>query len=230
MCGVRLFEHYHKERPLQSTDSIPKETPTLPAMNDSLVANAGSASSATTRKRRRSKKFLSYYKPYIGLFFADMACAFIVSAITLILPLCARYITKNVLEGNTPNALNQIYMMGAVMLALVVVHTVCNMFVDYQGHMMGAMMESDMRSELFEHYQKLSFSFYDEQRTGQLMTRITNDSFALSELYHHGPEDIVISSVEFCRRVHYPDQYQCRAYLDRLSLFASHGCLCVLFQ
>ncbi len=145
----------------------------------------------------RSKKFLSYYKPYLGLFFADMTCALLVSATTLILPLCARYITKNVLEGNAPNALNQIYTMGAVMLALVVIHTACNMFVDYQGHMMGAMMESDMRSELFEHYQKLSFGFYDEQRTGQLMTRITNDSFALSELYHHGPEDIAISLLNF---------------------------------
>ena len=145
----------------------------------------------------RSKKFLSYYKPYLGLFFADLTCAFIVSATTLMLPLCTRYITKNVLEGNTPNALNQIYAMGAVMLVLLLIHTTCNMFVDYQGHMMGAMMESDMRSELFEHYQKLSFSFYDEQKTGQLMTRITNDSFALSELYHHGPEDIAISFLNF---------------------------------
>ena len=145
----------------------------------------------------RSKKFLSYYKPYLRLFFADMACAFIVSAITLILPLCARYITKNLLEGNTPNALSQIYAMGAVMLALVVVHTVCNMFVDYKGHMMGAMMESDMRGELFEHYQKLSFSFYDEQKTGQLMTRLTNDTLSLSELFHHGPEDIAISLLKF---------------------------------
>jgi ATP-binding cassette subfamily B protein len=102
-----------------------------------------------------------------------------------------------VLEGNMPNALGQIYAMGAVMVALVIVHTLCNMFVDYQGHMMGAMMESDMRSELFEHYQKLSFSFYDEQKTGQLMTRLTNDSFALSELYHHGPEDIAISLLNF---------------------------------
>jgi ATP-binding cassette subfamily B protein len=145
----------------------------------------------------RSKKFLSYYKPYLGLFFADMACAFIVSAITLVLPLCARYITKNVLEGITPNTLDQIYVMGAVMLALVAIHTVCNMFVAYQGHMMGAMMESDMRHELFEHYQKLSFRFYDDQKTGQLMTRLTNDSFALAELYHHGPEDIVISFLNF---------------------------------
>jgi ATP-binding cassette subfamily B protein len=87
--------------------------------------------------------------------------------------------------------------MGAVMLGLVATHVACNMFVDYRGHMMGAMMESDMRSELFEHYQKLSFSFYDEQRTGQLLTRISNDSFDLSELYHHGPEDIAISALNF---------------------------------
>jgi ATP-binding cassette subfamily B protein len=146
----------------------------------------------------RSKKFLSYYKPYLGLFFADLACAFIVSAITLILPLCIRYITKDVLAGNTPDALNQLYRMGAVMLGLVAIHTVCNMFIDYQGHRMGALMESDMRGELFEHFQKLSFRFYDEQKTGQLMTRLTNDSFALAELYHHGPEDIIISFLNFC--------------------------------
>jgi ATP-binding cassette subfamily B protein len=120
-----------------------------------------------------------------------------VSAITLALPLCTRYITKTILEGNAPYALNQIYMIGVTMVVLVVVHATCNMFIDYQGHRMGARMESDIRSELFEHCQKLSFGFYDEQRTGQLMTRITNDSFALSELYHHGPEDIAISLFNF---------------------------------
>jgi ATP-binding cassette, subfamily B, bacterial len=145
----------------------------------------------------RTKKFLSYYRPYLGLFFADLACACIVSATTLIIPLCARYITKNILAGNAPNALSQIFLIGAIMLVLVAIHTLCNMFVDYQGHMMGALMERDMRSELFEHYQKLSFGFYDEQKTGQLMTRISNDSFALAELYHHGPEDVVISLLNF---------------------------------
>lgn len=141
----------------------------------------------------RSKKFLSYYKPYLGLFAADMICAFIVSAVTVILPLCAGYITKNVLDTGAPNALNQIYAMGAVMVALIAIHTLCNVFVDYRGHMMGTLMESDMRAELFEHYQKLSFSFYDEQKTGQLMTRITSDLFSLSEFYHHGPEDLAIA-------------------------------------
>ncbi|PJD95987.1 MAG: thiamine ABC transporter permease [Parachlamydia sp.] len=145
----------------------------------------------------RNKKFLSYYKPYLGLFCADMACAIIVSAITLALPLCIRYITKNLLAPDTPHALHQIYIMGAIMLALVALYTACNTFIDYRGHMMGALMERDMRNELFDHYQKLSFNFYDEHRTGQLMTRISNDSFDLSELYHHGPEDILISFLNF---------------------------------
>ena len=83
------------------------------------------------------------------------------------------------------------------MLGLVLLHTVCNFYVDYRGHAMGAMMESDMRSELFDHYQKLSFRFYDEQRTGQLMSRLTNDLLSLAELYHHGPEDYLIYTVKF---------------------------------
>ena len=145
----------------------------------------------------RTRKFLSYYKPYLRLFYADIACALVVSVTALLLPLCANYITKSLLDGSVPITLPQIYGMGAVMLVLLIIHVVCNMFVDYQGHMMGAMMERDMRSELFDHYQKLSFGFYDEQKTGQLMTRITNDSFDMSELFHHGPEDIVISLLNF---------------------------------
>jgi ATP-binding cassette, subfamily B, bacterial len=140
---------------------------------------------------------LSYYQPYMGLLLADLACAFIASAITLVLPLCIRYITKNILEGNPANAIYQIYGVGALMLVLVAIYTACTMFIDHQGHVMGAKMEGDMRRELFEHYHKLSFSFYDEQRTGHLMTRLTNDSFNLSELYHHGPEDVVISICSF---------------------------------
>ncbi len=145
----------------------------------------------------RVRKFLSYYRPYLGLFCADMACASVVSGTALLLPLGANYITKNILESGLPNARGQVYNVGAMMLALLIVHVLCNMFVDYQGHMMGAMMERDMRAELFAHLQKLSFGFYDEQKTGQLMTRITNDSFDMSELFHHGPEDLVISLLNF---------------------------------
>lgn len=144
----------------------------------------------------RFKKFLSYYKPYLGLFYADMACAIIVSATVLAIPLCIRYITKT-LEASSLDALNQIYIVGGVMLALVAIHAICHTFVDYKGHMMGVLMERDMRNELFEHYQKLSFKFYDDHRTGQLMTCISNDTFDLAELYHHGPEDIVISLLNF---------------------------------
>jgi len=145
----------------------------------------------------RMKKFLSYYKPYLGLFCADMGCAFVASAVTLAIPLCIRYITKNLSAPDTPHVLSQIYMMGGIMLGLVALYTACHAFIDYRGHVMGALMERDMRAELFDHYQKLSFNFYDERRTGQLMTRISNDTFDLAELYHHGPEDIAISLLNF---------------------------------
>jgi ATP-binding cassette, subfamily B, bacterial len=172
-------------------DALTKETLAEPASIAFTVSQADARYGASAQARTRGRKFLSYYKPYRGLLCADMACALIVAAITLLLPLCARAITKNILEGKAPDSLSHIYLMGALMLALVGAHTLCTMFIDFQGHVMGAKMESDMRSELFEHLQKLAFSFYDQQRTGQLMTRITNDTFALAELYHHGPEDIV---------------------------------------
>ncbi|MBL8165335.1 MAG: ABC transporter ATP-binding protein [Anaerolineae bacterium] len=145
----------------------------------------------------RTRKFFSYYKPYRRLFIADMTCAFIVAGISLLLPLCARSITQRVTAGNTPDLLAHIYSIGALMLILIAIQTLCNAVVDYHGHMMGAYIESDLRAELFTHYQKLSFSFYDEQRTGQLMSRISNDLFAISELYHHGPEDSAIALLKF---------------------------------
>lgn len=145
----------------------------------------------------RSRKFFSFYQPYLGLLAVDLFCAFVISAITLALPLCVRFITGTLLQGGSAQARADLALMGGLMLALVAVQALCNFFVDYQGHMMGAMMESDMRRELFAHYQKLSFSFYDEQQTGQLMSRITSDLFALSELFHHGPEDIFIGVLKF---------------------------------
>jgi ATP-binding cassette, subfamily B, bacterial len=197
-----IQNNYLEGQSVLSPDSISNEPSVLPASDELSMANAdkagktgndGDAATTPAPAYSRGKKFLSYYRPYLGLLFTDMACALIVSAITLLLPLCARYITKNVLEDEMPHALNQIALMGALMLALVAILTLCTMFIDFQGHMMGARMESDMRGELFEHLQKLSFSFYDEQRTGQLMTRISNDTFDLAELYHHWPEDIVVT-------------------------------------
>jgi ATP-binding cassette subfamily B protein len=152
---------------------------------------------ATRFASPRAIKFLSYYKPYRWLLLADLLCAIVISAAALLLPVCANFIAKNLLatEG-APRALHRIYSLGVLMLALVALQTLCTLFVDYQGHVMGAKMERDMRRELFEYYQKLSFSFYDRQRTGQLMARITNDLFSLAELYHHGPEDLAISALE----------------------------------
>lgn len=143
------------------------------------------------------KKFFSYYKPYLTLFLSVLACAFIVSAVTLVFPLLVRYITKDVLEGDLSTALSEVYWIGGLMLVLVGIQNIGNYFVDYKGHEIGARMERDMRSELFAHMQKLSFSFYDKEKTGQLMSRITNDLLLLSELYHHGPEDYMKYLVRF---------------------------------
>lgn len=106
-----------------------------------------------------------------------MLCSFMVAGINLIYPLITRYITKSIIQSNS--SMKEIYgtlfIVGFVLLALIIVQLVCNFYVDYKGHSMGAMMERDMRNELFEHYQKLTFSFYDEQKIGKLMSRITND-------------------------------------------------------
>lgn len=147
-------------------------------------------------KKGRMKKFLSYYQPYKKLFFMDLFCAFIAAAISLVFPMMTRYITNNVLAAGIKEQMNVILFLGAIMLLLIVIEYFCNYFVAYQGHVMGAHMEADMRNELFQHYQKLSFHFYDNQKVGQLMTRLTNDLFSLTELYHHGPEDIVISLIK----------------------------------
>lgn len=135
------------------------------------------------------KKFLSYYRPYLGLFVSVLVCTLLVSGVTLVFPLLVRYITKDVLAGDLSNALSEVYWIGGLMLVLVAIQNIGNYFVDYKGHEVGALMESDLRRELFDHMQQLSFSFYDKHRTGQLMSRLTNDLLLLSELYHHGPED-----------------------------------------
>ncbi|PLT29225.1 ABC transporter ATP-binding protein [Peribacillus deserti] len=143
------------------------------------------------------KKFFSYYKPYLKLFLSILACAFFVSALSLLFPLLVRYITKYVLEGDLSLALNKIYWVGGLLLVLTAIQNIGNYFVDYKGHELGAKMESNLRAELFEHMQKLSLGFYDKEKTGQLMSRITNDLLWLSELYHHGPEDYLKYLVRF---------------------------------
>ncbi|MCF6409795.1 ABC transporter ATP-binding protein [Pseudalkalibacillus salsuginis] len=143
------------------------------------------------------KKFLSYYKPYQAMFLTVLGCAFFTSTLVLVFPLLVRYVTKELLASDLSTVLEEVYSIGALMLILVAIQNIGNYIVDYKGHEIGARMERDLRSELFTHMQKLSFSFYDKEKTGQLMSRITNDLLLLSELYHHGPEDYTKYLVRF---------------------------------
>ncbi len=142
------------------------------------------------------KKFFSYYKPYKKLFAADMFFACVAAAITLIIPLIIRFITNDVIYREAGESLHLIFILVGVMLVLIALEFYSNFFITNYGHRMGAKMEYDMRNEIFAHYQKLSFSFFDNQKVGQLMSRVTNDLFEISELFHHGPEDIIISIIK----------------------------------
>lgn len=142
-------------------------------------------------------EFLSYYKPFRGIFAADMFFAFLGALTTLVIPLIVRYITGTVVYLPKDEILSKILLLGGVMVILVAVQCFSNYFIGNYGHVMGAKIEYNMRKEIFEHYQKLSFSFYDNQKVGQLMSRITNDLFDITELLHHGPEDVVISFIKF---------------------------------
>lgn len=142
------------------------------------------------------RKMASYYRPYMGVFLADMFFAFGAAAVSLIVPLVVRFITSEVVYRESGDAFITIMKLGIIMLLLIAGQMYCNYFISNYGHVMGAKIEYDMRAEIFEHYQKLSFSFYDDQKVGQLMSRITTDLFDISELLHHGPENIVISIIK----------------------------------
>ena len=148
-------------------------------------------------ERHKWKKLVRYYKPYLGLFLSDMFFAILGAGVTLVIPLIVRYITGNVIFLTAGEVLPAILKLAALMLALVLLECFCNFYIGYYGHIMGASIERDMRNEIFGHYQKLSFAFYDNQKVGQLLSRITSDLFDISELLHHGPEDIVISLMKF---------------------------------
>ena len=142
------------------------------------------------------RKFLSYYRPYMKGFIADMCFALIGAATSLVIPLIIRYITGTVLAEGFTNVNQTILLLFLLMIGLLAVEFGCNYFIAYVGHMVGARMEYDLRNELFTHYQKLSFRFYDDQKVGSLMSRVTNDLFEITELYHHGPEDLMISAIK----------------------------------
>lgn len=142
------------------------------------------------------KKLIGYYKPHRSLFFADTFFAVLGAAISLAIPLIVRYITRTVVYLPGGESFRIILQLGGLMIAMVLVEWYCNYFITYYGHMMGTRIEHDMRNDLFSHYQKLSFHFYDNQKVGQLLSRITTDLFDISELLHHGPEDLIISIIK----------------------------------
>ncbi len=140
------------------------------------------------------RKFISYYKPYKHLFFADMICALILSGIDLVFPLIVRYLLDEVYLLQDKNEMIRIiFYIGGAMLLMYIVRYFCQYFITSWGHIMGSRMEADMRRDIFGHLQKLSFSYYDEHNTGKLMSRIVADLFDIAELAHHGPEDLFIS-------------------------------------
>ncbi|MCK5759042.1 MAG: ABC transporter ATP-binding protein [Clostridiales bacterium] len=138
------------------------------------------------------KSFLSYYKPHKKLFILDMCCAFFMAMIDLVFPMFTRYLLGDVIPSGN---LRPLYIFGAVLLVMYGFHAVLNFTVNYWGHVVGVRMESSMRKDLFTHLQTLSFKFYDNNRTGQLMSRMVNDLNEISELAHHGPEDIFLSLI-----------------------------------
>ncbi len=146
--------------------------------------------------KSKLKKLISYYRPYKALFFSDMFFAVIGALVTLTLPLIVRYITNNVIYFEQEQAVQMITKLGVFMLGLVIIEFICNYYIAFYGHMMGAYMEADMRTDIFGHYQKLTFAFYDNQKVGHLLSRITSDLFDISELLHHGPEDVIISIIK----------------------------------
>ncbi|MCI5874425.1 MAG: ABC transporter ATP-binding protein [Clostridiales bacterium] len=142
------------------------------------------------------KKMLSYYKPYRGIFWADMFFATVSAGIALALPLVIRYVTSTLIYLDTAEILHQIKIIAVVLFAMVAVDCYSKFFISNYGHVMGAKIEYNMRAEIFNHFQKLSFGFYDNQKVGQLMSRITTDLFDITELMHHGPENIILSVIK----------------------------------
>ncbi|CAB1262719.1 Uncharacterized ABC transporter ATP-binding protein YwjA [Clostridiaceae bacterium BL-3] len=142
------------------------------------------------------KKFLQYYRPYRFLFYADMLCALVVSLVDLAFPLILSYLSKNIFVKDKIVILNSILYIGTALIALYILKYFCQYFIASWGHIMGARMENNMRKDLFYHLQKMSFSYYDENNTGQMMSILVSDLFDISELAHHGPENVFISAIK----------------------------------
>lgn len=144
------------------------------------------------KKKNLIKRFIGYYKPHKKLFFMDISCALMIAIIDLLYPYVSRYVLQNVL----PNKEYKTFVIVIVVIIVIfIIKAILEFIINYWGHMLGVRMEFDMRNELFGHLQKLSFKFYDKNRTGKIMSRVTNDLFEITELAHHGPEDLFLSLI-----------------------------------
>ncbi len=139
------------------------------------------------------KKFISYYQPYKVLFFADMFCALLISLIDLSFPQLLKFLNNNLFQQDSSIIINSLSLIAFALVGMYLLRFCCQYFITSWGHIMGARMESDMRQDLFNHFQRLPFSYYDKNNTGEMMSKIVSDLFDISELAHHGPENIFIS-------------------------------------
>ena len=142
------------------------------------------------------KKFIQYYAPYKGVFFLDLICAAVISLADLAFPQILRTLTKTLFTESSDVILRALLPITFVLLIMYMIQTGCKYYVSYQGHMMGAYMERDMRQQLFDHYERLSFSYYDQNNSGQMMSKLVSDLFDISEFAHHGPENLFISLIK----------------------------------
>lgn len=142
------------------------------------------------------KKFIRYYGPYKTVFFLDLLCAAIISLVDLAFPQILRTLTATVFTEEPSTILKVLLPIGLCLLIMYVIQSFCVYYVGYQGHMMGAKMERDMRQQLFDHYEKLSFSYYDQNNSGQMMSKLVSDLFDIAEFAHHGPENLFISLIK----------------------------------
>lgn len=142
------------------------------------------------------KKFIQYYAPYKKVFFLDLICAAVISLVDLAFPQILRTLTKTLFTESSDVILWALLPITLVLLIMYIIQTGCKYYVSYQGHMMGAYMERDMRQQLFDHYERLSFSYYDQNNSGQMMSKLVSDLFDISEFAHHGPENLFISLIK----------------------------------
>ena len=142
------------------------------------------------------KKFIHYYGPYKAVFFIDLICAAVISLVDLAYPQILRTMTKTLFTQDKDMILHALPVIAVSLFVMYIVQSLCKYYVTCQGHMMGAKMERDMRRELFDHYQELSFSYYSRNNSGQMMSKLVSDLFDISEFAHHGPENLFISLVK----------------------------------